>query len=237
MKNLRVIPFLFATLLIVSSSLAQTTGGPLPNDLSESDQISAARSKYLERAVDAAAPEDSQTEAQMRRGPGVPMPPQRGYYRGSYPTPWMADSDSGHVLIGAGLGFAVGAAIGAAGAIHNGTPVGGGVFIGGSLFALFGAAIGASHAFDHPFVHRRRAYPAWPGDDGETVIRPPASQKNRQSSSGSTKPAVPTQPRGTQARTAASPELPPVTEEPSVRTVSSPKTQQWQNFSGQLKPW
>ena len=236
MKKLRVIRYFLATLLVVSSAVAQTAGARSSDDLSGSGEIAAARTKYLEKAVDEAASDDSQTEAQLqRRGPGRPVP-RRGYYRGGYPTPWMANGDPGHALIGAGIGFAIGATIGAVGAVHNGTPIGGGVFIGGSLFALLGAAVGASHGAGHPFMHRR-TYPGWPEEDEEGHLRSPAVQKNSRDVSASGKPALPSQPRETQARTAASPELPRVPEEPSVRTVSSPKTQQWQNFSGQLKPW
>src|SRR5215471_6007277 len=109
MKKLRVIPSLLATILVVSNLVvsnlvAQSASDPVANDLSGPSEISAARSKYLEEAT-GAAKKDSQTEAQLRRrGPGMPMPP-RGHHRGSYPTPWMANSDPGHVLIGAGIGF------------------------------------------------------------------------------------------------------------------------------------
>src|SRR5690349_4202205 len=101
MKKLRVIRYLLPTLLVVSSAVAQTAGGPASDALSEPSGISAARSKYLEKAADTAATKDSQTVARLpRRGPRMPMPPRRGYGGGS-PTTWMADSDPGHVLIGA----------------------------------------------------------------------------------------------------------------------------------------
>lgn len=239
MKNLRVIPFLLATLLVVSSAVAQTPDGPATDVLSEPSGISAARSKYLQKAADEGAAKGSQTEAQLpRRGPGMPMPRQRGYYGGGYPTPWMANGDPGHALIGGGIGFAIGATVCAVAAASNGKSVGNAVFIGGSLFGLAGAVIGANHGTGHPFLHRRRTYPVWPEDDEEGDFRSPSSQRNSPAtSSGSKKPALPNPLRETQARTAASPELPPIPEVPSVHTVSSPKTQQWQNFSGQLKPW
>jgi len=179
MKTLRMIPSLLATLLVVSSAVAQTAGGPASDDLTGPSEIAAARSKYLEKAADAADTKDSQTEAQLpRRGPGTHLPPPRGYNRGSYSTPWMANSDPGHALIGAGIGFAIGATIGTFGAVHNGTSVGNGVFIGGTLFALFGGAIGASHGLGHPFMHRKRVYLVRPEDDEEGDLRSRAIQKN-----------------------------------------------------------
>ena len=48
-------------------------------------------------------------------------------------------------MIGAAIGFGVGAALGAIGGAHNHTPVRDGVILGGSLFALIGGAIGACH--------------------------------------------------------------------------------------------
>jgi hypothetical protein len=239
MKNLCVIATLLAALLVVSNAVAQTAGRPATDEFSGPSGIAAARSKYLENAADTAATKDSQTEAQLpRRGRGMPIPPRRGYNRGGYPTPWMANSDPSHVLIGAGIGFVIGATIGAVGAVHNGTQVGSGVFIGGSLFGLLGAAIGASHGTGHPSMHRRRTYPVWPDDDEEGALRSPAVPKNsRAMFSASGKPALPRQPREGQASTAASPEIQPVPDGHSAQTASSPKTQQWQNFSGQLKPW
>ncbi len=227
MKNLRVIPSLLATLLVVSNVVAQTTAGPATDALSEPSGISAARSKYLEKTADAVATKNNQTEAQLpRRGRGMPAPPRRGYYGGGSATPWMADSDPGHALIGAGIGFAVGAAIGAAGAVHNGTPVGGGVFIGGSLFGLLGAAIGATHGAGHPFVHRRRTYPAWPEDDEEGHLRSPATERNSQATlSPSQKATLPSESNDVGASAATSPEAPSRPVEPTLGTVSFPKTQ------------
>lgn len=227
MKNLRAIPSLLATLLVVSNSLAQTAGSPVADDLSDPGAIAVARSKYLEKAADATATKDSETEAQLRRGgPGMPIPSRRGYNRGGYPSPWIANSDPGHALIGAGIGFAIGATIGAVGAVHNRTSVGNGVFIGGSLFALFGAAIGVSHGTGHPFMHRRRTYPVWPQDDEEGDLRVPALQKNSPATSGSRKPALPREPSEAEASTTAAPDMPPVPELRSGAAVSSPETQQ-----------
>jgi len=239
MKNLCVIATLLAALLVVSNVVAQTAGRPATDEFSGPSGIAAARSKYLENAAETAATKDSQTEAQLpRRGRRMPIPPRRGYNRGGYPTPWMTSDDAGHVLIGAGIGFAIGATIGAVGAVHNGTSVGNGILLGGPLFALIGGAIGASHGMGRPFMHRRRTYPVWPGDDEEGVLRSLAVQKNsRTILSASGKPASPSQPREAQASTAASPEIPSLPEGPSAHAVSSPKRQQWQDFSGQLKPW
>lgn len=227
MKNLLVIPSLLATLLVVSSVVAQTTRRPAADELSGPGEIAAAPSKYLEKAVDAAATKDVLAEGQLpRRGPGMPMPPQRGRNWGGSPTPWMADRDAGHVLIGAGIGFAIGASIGAAGAVHNGTSVGNAVFIGGSLFALFGAAIGASHGLGHPFMHRRRTYPVWPEDDAEGDLRSPPIGKNSPTMLSSLrKPALPSQLGDVEASTATSPETSSRTEQLSPDTVSSSKTQ------------
>jgi len=59
MKKLRVIPSLLATVFVVSNLVAQTAGAPMSNDPSGSDEIVAARSKYLEMAAHAAATQGS----------------------------------------------------------------------------------------------------------------------------------------------------------------------------------
>jgi hypothetical protein len=226
MKNLRVIPSLLATFLLVSGAVAQT-GGPETDEPSGPSEIAAARSKYLEKAADAAATKDGQAEAQLpRRGPRMPIPPQRRYYGGAYSTPWMANGDAGHALIGAGIGFAIGATIGAAGAVHNGTSVGNGVALGGSLCALFGLAIGATHGLGHPYMYRRRIYAVPPEDDAEGNLRSPAIQKNSPAKlPASRNPGLPSQQREVEANAAGAPEISEGPERPSEGAVSSPKTQ------------
>jgi hypothetical protein len=181
-------------------------------DLSEPREIAAARSKYLAKTADAAALTGRQTEAQLsQRGPRMPIPPHRRYNGGAYPTHWMANSDPGHALIGAGIGFAIGATIGAVGAVNNRRPVAGNVLLGGSLFALFGWAIGASHGPGHPFMRRRRTYPVRHEDAEECDLRSPAMQKNSQAMlARSVKPALPREPGYTEASTASSHEIPPL---------------------------
>ena len=208
MKNLHVISTLLATLLVVSSAVAQTSGGPASAELSDPTGIAAARTKYLEKTVDASATKDGIAQARLpRRGRGIPIPPHRGYNRGSYPIPW-ANSDPGHLLIGAGIGFAIGATIGAVAAGENGKSVGNAVLLGGPLFALFGAAIGASHSSGHPFIHRRRRYPVWPEEDEEGGLTSPAIEKNSQPVlSPLRKPAFPNQLRDAEAIGTTSPEM------------------------------
>lgn len=217
MKNLRVIPpflaSLLASLLIASSAAAQNVDGPATNELPVRDEIVAARSPYTPMPDISPIVNEGKSLAQLPRArPGMPITPRHGYYRTGYQNPWMGSGDVAHPLIGAAIGFGVGAAIGALSSMHNQTPVGNRVILGGSLFAFIGGAIGAAHVGSHPFMHRRRFYPpSWPDDDEEGNLRSPSRTKESQKEpSVSTAPALTSQPAGVEASAAPSPGRPAV---------------------------
>lgn len=114
MKNRKVIPSLFVSLLIVLSAAAQNPDGPTTNELSLPDQIAAARRQYTETTDISPDPNAGKALAQLPRG-GPPMMPRQGYYRGSYQNPLMRSGNAGHTLIGAAIGFGLGATMGALG--------------------------------------------------------------------------------------------------------------------------
>src|ERR1700758_2813377 len=172
MKDPKLIYSLLTLVLIVSSAAGQGADTSATNYVLARNEITAARLPYTENAGIVPATDDGKHLAQLpRRGPGMHIPPQHGYYRGGYPTPWMEHGDAGHILIGAGIGCGIGAALGTMGGAHTGTS-GGSAILGGALCALIGGAIGASHGGPHPFLHRRRFYrPSWPEDDEESILR------------------------------------------------------------------
>ena len=192
MKNTRYIPFLpflLASLTLASSAMAQTTEDQRTEtepDTRITDSIAAARSQYT-RTSDLSPGTSDTTIAQLRRGGrGRPFPPQRGYPRGTYQTPWMHHGSAGHILIGAAIGFGVGAALGANHSAHNGTPVGGGIIVGGGLFGLIGGCVGKAvgdlQGLHYSSARRRRTYlPSWPEeqpeDDEQTDLRPHSNAK------------------------------------------------------------
>jgi hypothetical protein len=171
MKHTKRILPLLALLLMASAALAQTETNSTPDTSSSSEEITAAHSRYLQTADRAAEDNDSQTLAQVRdRLPGSPSPPQRGHaHQGSHHQHWMDSGNAGHALIGAAIGFGVGAL---AGAKANKAPYPGdtarAVFLFGSFGALIGSAIGAAHGTGRPFAHRREIYPPTRPEDKET---------------------------------------------------------------------
>jgi hypothetical protein len=144
MKHPRYFAFVacwFASLLLAPGIRAQTTKA-----------IAAARSQYILQEADGAA----QLAQYSRPRPMAPPPYQARLWRG-YETPW---SDHGHLLIGAAIGFGLGAA---AGAKFNTSTYPGATaraaFLCGGVGALLGAAIGANHGGrPYAFVHRRRTH-------------------------------------------------------------------------------
>lgn len=172
-KHNPLLPILLASLMVASSALAQTTSSPTTEDRqieteeysSASDAISAARNQYAQNAKaesDSRRADDGMSVAQFspRNGPMRPFPPNHGYPRGSYQSPWMDHGNGRHVLIGAVIGFGLGAALGAKANKdpHPGTTTGAVVLVGG-VGALIGAAIGGAHGGPYPFAHHKRIRP------------------------------------------------------------------------------
>jgi hypothetical protein len=196
MRYPRMIPSLLASLLIVSSAAAQTSDAPPANNLNAGNEIAAARSQYSQTPeISPDANHDTIVAQLPRRGPGRPFPPQRGYPRGTYQTPWMEHGNAGHALVGAAIGFGVGAAIGACGSDRSGTTLGGRVIIGGTILAVIGGAIGGAH----PWPHARRAYRrSWPEDDEESDVRSHSKERDA-GQSVSTRQVFPRQSTGIEA--------------------------------------
>jgi hypothetical protein len=151
MTQTKQIPLLLTLVLAAYTALAQTSTGTAPANPADGNEILVARGQYVHTINESqGGPQNDgsvRTLAQIsQRGPVMPYPPRRGYpNRGGYQSQWMNHGDAGHALIGGAIGFGIGAALGAIGSVHGGTPVAGGVIIGGSIFGLIGTAIGASH--------------------------------------------------------------------------------------------
>jgi hypothetical protein len=157
MRHTKHVHFLLAPLLLASIAFAQAQDVPTSSSTSESDAISTARNPYTRIGDNSRNAIDDQTLAQFsQRRMGAPFPSQRAYPRGMYQTQWRGHSNPGHALIGAAIGFGLGAAIGASHSVHNGTPAGSGVMVGGAIFAFIGGAIGAATVGPGFFAHRRR---------------------------------------------------------------------------------
>jgi hypothetical protein len=159
---------LFASLLLSSSARAQST-----------DAIAAARSQYILRNADEAQP------AQFSRPGPMATPPYQGRPWRGYETPW---SDHGHLLIGAAIGFGLGAA---AGAKFNMSPYPGAtaraVFLCGGVGTLLGAAIGANHGGGpYAFAHHRRIHQ--PSQDRPSQTEDSSSDLSAAAGQGSSSP-------------------------------------------------
>lgn len=156
MKHLRKVPILLTSILLASSVLAQTNNSLDAYTLPERNSIAAARSRYAQTenissaknsgfAVDSGS--DGTTLAQLSRGrPGPPSRQSMGYPRGGNSAMWSEPGSGRHALIGAVIGFGLGAAIGAKGAGGSARLSVGFGIIGGAMGAAFGASI-----------------PSWPG--------------------------------------------------------------------------
>jgi hypothetical protein len=216
MKNTRYssfLPFLLASLTLASNTMAQTieaqrTEAETQNDAPNFDSIAAARSRYIQNS-DVSPDASNPLLAQLRRGgPGRPLP-QRGYPRGTYQTPWTDHGNAGHILVGAAIGFGVGAALGASQSARNGTPVGGGILIGGALFGFLGGcagkAVGDLQGLHFASVRRRRTYrPSGPEDDEVSELRSDSKVKENRPEAPA-RLAAPGQPAGVEATAATSP--------------------------------
>ena len=210
MKHTKHIYLLLASVLVASSAFAQTSNRQAASTAPAEDAIAAARSQYTPSAALSTDASDGETLAQFsRRRPGTPFPPQHGYRWGSGQTSWMNHGSPGHILIGAAIGFGVGAALGAHQSVRNGTPVSGGIIIGGGLFGFLGGCVGQAVAtfpgLHYSSAHRRRDYqPSWPEEDEEGNIR--SSSKTEEGRPGaSAKSTSPGQPAGVEAMSPPSP--------------------------------
>jgi hypothetical protein len=182
MRHIQHIHLLLASVLVASVALAQTREKQAADIAPAEDAISAARSQYTPTTSTSTDINDGKTLAQFNRPmPGRPFPPQHGYPWG-YQTPWTHHGGAGHVLIGAAIGFGVGAALGAHQSAQNGTPVSGGIIIGGGLLGLIGGcigeAVGTFPGLHYSSARRRRGYrPSGPEDDEESNLRSPSKPK------------------------------------------------------------
>jgi hypothetical protein len=200
MKNTKYIPllsFLLAALTLTSSTMAQTIEAQpneTENDAGSIDSIAAARSKYA-RTFDTSPETSDPTLAQLRgSGPARPFPRQRPYPRGTYQTPWTDHGNAGHILVGAAIGFGIGAALGAHNSARDGTPVAGGIVIGGGLFALLGGcvgkAVGEVQGLHFASAHHKTFRQAATGDDEVSKVgsHPNAKENPKKASATSASP-------------------------------------------------
>jgi hypothetical protein len=175
MRNIKHIHLLLGLILLASVARAQNGDSRVASSAPRDESIAAARSRYT-LPTDISTDANDKTLAQLLRGvPRRPFP--RGYPRATYQTPWTDHGNAGPILIGAAIGFGVGAALGANHSARNGTPVGGGILIGGGLLGFIGGcvgeAVGTFPGVHYRSAHRRRAYrPSWLEDDEQTVLKP-----------------------------------------------------------------
>ncbi|HKH99688.1 MAG TPA: hypothetical protein VJ999_11315 [Candidatus Sulfotelmatobacter sp.] len=165
MKTPRILPLLLTMLLMVSASVAQTKDTPDATGLtSENASEIAARCQYTpaddacigRRASGPAgsANLDLNLAQAQRRFPGPPVRGRRPMAYPGYPSPWAEPGDGRSALIGAAIGFGLGATAGAQVNTDARGRVAGALIV-GSIGALMGAAIGQGI----PSFHVRRAYP------------------------------------------------------------------------------
>jgi len=199
-----LLSLLLAAFTLASSASAQTIKAQRTETETEKDArnintIAAARSQYTqtsEISLDTGDP----TLAQLRGPrPVRPFPSQRPYPRGTYQTPWRDHGNAGHILVGAAIGFGIGAALGAHNSSRDGTPVAGGIIIGGGLFALLGGCVGKAVG-DLQSLHFASGYhrgiylPSAPNDDtevGELASHPARQRTHTEQSPRSTAPSPP----------------------------------------------
>jgi hypothetical protein len=148
-----IVPSVLASILLILSALAcacaQTEEGQTANNAPPPKEVLAARLSYTQHEDVTCYPCDGQTDL-AQRSP-VPLVRARvryargqGYYDRGYGGMWRQGGNGRHVLIGALIGFGLGAAIGAKGNQDPHSRVLAPVLFGGAG-ALIGAAIGASH--------------------------------------------------------------------------------------------
>jgi hypothetical protein len=141
----------FALLVLLLVAIpGQTQDHKSTNDVAPSREIAVARSQYTQAEnvfpdISESAPSeqpgpDNITLAQLsRRRPVAPFPRRGGYPARNYPNMWNSEGDARHVLIGAVVGFGLGAALGAKANTDQHAGVGASL-----LFGTFGGLIGAA---------------------------------------------------------------------------------------------
>lgn len=172
MKHTKAILSVLISLLLVSSAIAQTSEPQTASGRGGADAIAAAHSRYTQNesvsqsAKDSSAGNsdtpDADTLAQFsRRGPTRPYPypfPRRGYPRGGSPYMWQQPFNGHHALIGAVIGFGLGAAIGVkANTDQHPQARIAAPLIFGSIGALLGATIGGTLP-PSPWARLRRGH-------------------------------------------------------------------------------
>jgi hypothetical protein len=204
MRHAQHIHLLLVSVLLTSLASAQTTDRQAADGAPAEDAILAARSQYTQ-ATSVSSDADNKTLAQFPRGgPGRrPSPPRGRYPRERYQTPWMDHGGAGHIVIGAAIGFFVGAALGANQSAHNGTPVSGGIIVGGGLLGLIGGCVGKAvgdlQGVPYASVRRRRtSRPSGPEEDEQSDLRW-HSKPREDHPSVSAKPASPGKAAGVDA--------------------------------------
>jgi hypothetical protein len=179
-KHVSFLPFLLAFTISASSALAQTAENRETDhgeERSSRDPISVVRSPYTTNACARDISGDSDNGIRLaqlsRSGLMHRSPSHHGYSRRNYQTPWMDHGNAGHALIGAAIGFGLGAAFGvAANADHHSGTNGAAVLIFGGLSALVGGAIGGAHGGPFAFAHHRKiSRPPWTTDEEEEESR------------------------------------------------------------------
>jgi hypothetical protein len=144
-----IVHSLLASILLIESVLpcvlAQTGEGQTANDSVAAEKILVARSPYTQHEDIARSSSEGQTLSQLAQRRPVPLvPPQIRYPRGrSYGGMWRQRGNRRHALIGALIGFGLGAAIGAKANQDPHARIVAPVLF-GSAGALIGAAVGAS---------------------------------------------------------------------------------------------
>ncbi len=158
MKYTKCFCFLMAVILPATTALAQTSERWPSDESATSDDVAAARRPYTQNA-DRQGDNKGNTLAQVGRRGGPPFSAHGGYpRREGYASPRAGHPNAGHLLIGAAIGFGIGATLVGINSARNGTPVGGGVILGGSLFGFIGGAFGSAIGGSHTFAHRGRFY-------------------------------------------------------------------------------
>jgi hypothetical protein len=169
-KYIFLLHLVLTVLVLTSNAVAQTATPPpveIANETATSESIAAARSEYTNTANGEGTTRDagdSMQLAQFSRRP--PRPPQHAHPPLYRQPPRMDYGDGKHALIGAVIGFGLGAAIGAKANSdsHPGATVGA-VFLVGGIGALMGAMVGMNHGRSYPFAHHRKIPPSLGNDE------------------------------------------------------------------------
>ena len=168
MKRTLVVALLVGPVLLAISGLAQNANSSQVNTLRDADPIAVARSPYLqpeneftsanqELAGSRSANENETLAQSSRHQLGPPHGPPTRPSRGSYPVMWSQPSSGDQRVIGALIGFGVGATGGAfLGAYEQKSDAnkGGSALFGALLFGGLGAAAGAAIASAPSFPSR-----------------------------------------------------------------------------------